>query len=181
VAHSAKKDFSKRERALYDFMMKLFGASLDIQKEENKFGGEFEKLCGKRFLSSESPEPWSMTTGLFRLTRKRPLSVGHHDARILHWREQLSRYLSSRHPGVKRVYAIELSPTERVESALCQSRLTRNWKERVKELEKIAGDLIDKTADMEEHELFDLSILCNISQALASTIGLDKLLAIVIG
>ena len=51
---------------------------------------------------------------------------------------------------------------------------------RVKELEKIAGDLIDNAMDMEEHELFDLSILCNISQALASTMDLDKLLAIVI-
>ena len=51
---------------------------------------------------------------------------------------------------------------------------------RVEELEKIAGDLIDNAMDMEEHELFDLSILCNVSQALASTMDLDKLLAIVI-
>jgi GAF domain-containing protein len=52
---------------------------------------------------------------------------------------------------------------------------------RVKELEKLVGDLIDKEMDQEQHELFDLSILCNISQALASTMNLDELLKIVIG
>ncbi|MGC9030308.1 MAG: GAF domain-containing protein [Desulfomonilaceae bacterium] len=51
---------------------------------------------------------------------------------------------------------------------------------RVKELEKIAGDLIDNALDMEDQELYDLSILCNISQALASTIDLDELLVIII-
>lgn len=51
---------------------------------------------------------------------------------------------------------------------------------RVKELEKITGDLIDSAMDLEHHELFELSILCNISQALASTMDLDELLAIVI-
>jgi len=51
---------------------------------------------------------------------------------------------------------------------------------RVRELEKIAGDLIDNALDMEDQELYDLSILCNISQALASTIDLDELLVIII-
>ncbi|MDQ7785598.1 MAG: GAF domain-containing protein [Desulfomonilaceae bacterium] len=51
---------------------------------------------------------------------------------------------------------------------------------RVKELEKIAGDLIDSALELEHHELFELSILCNISQALASTMDLDELLVIVI-
>ncbi|MBI5570762.1 MAG: GAF domain-containing protein [Desulfomonile tiedjei] len=51
---------------------------------------------------------------------------------------------------------------------------------RVKELEKIAGELIDHALGGEEHELFDLSIMCNISQALASTMDLDELLTIVI-
>ena len=124
----AKKDFSRKERALYDFMMKLFGASLDIQKEENKFGGEFVKTLWKEISLFRVAGALINDDGVIRADTKRPLSVGHHDARILHWREQLSRYLSSRHPGVKRVYAVELSPTERVESALCQSRLTRNWK-----------------------------------------------------
>lgn len=52
--------------------------------------------------------------------------------------------------------------------------------QRVKELEKIAGDLIDNALELENHELFELSILCNISQALASTIDLDEMLVIVI-
>ena len=51
---------------------------------------------------------------------------------------------------------------------------------RVNELEKIAGDLIDTAMDQEDQELFDLSVLCNISQALASTMDLDELLVIII-
>jgi len=51
---------------------------------------------------------------------------------------------------------------------------------RVRELERIAGDLIDNAMDMEDQELYDLSILCNISQALASTMDLDELLLIII-
>jgi GAF domain-containing protein len=51
---------------------------------------------------------------------------------------------------------------------------------RVKELEKLVGDLMDSAMDQEHHELFDLSILCNVSQALASTMALDDLLKIVI-
>lgn len=51
---------------------------------------------------------------------------------------------------------------------------------RVKELERITGQLIDSALDQEHQELFDLSILCNISEALASTIDLDELLVIVI-
>lgn len=51
---------------------------------------------------------------------------------------------------------------------------------RVKELEKITGDLIDSAMDTEHHELFELSVLYNVSQALASTMDLDELLVIVI-
>ena len=51
---------------------------------------------------------------------------------------------------------------------------------RVKELEKLVGDLMDSAVDQEHHELFELSILCNVSQALASTMDLDELLKIVI-
>lgn len=50
---------------------------------------------------------------------------------------------------------------------------------RVKELEKIAGDLIDKAMDYEQDEGFELSILYNISEALTTTMDLDELLAIV--
>ncbi len=51
---------------------------------------------------------------------------------------------------------------------------------RVKELEKIAGNLIENAMDEEQHELFDLSVLVNVSEALASTIDLDELLLIII-
>lgn len=59
-------------------------------------------------------------------------------------------------------------------------RTYEQLEQRVKELEKIAGDLIDNALELEHHELFELSILCNISQALASTIDLDEMLVIVI-
>ncbi|HMK33453.1 MAG TPA: GAF domain-containing protein [Desulfomonilaceae bacterium] len=52
--------------------------------------------------------------------------------------------------------------------------------QRIKELEKIAGEFIDKAMDFEDHEVFELSVLCNISEALQSTMDLDALLAIVI-
>ncbi|MFH0959928.1 MAG: GAF domain-containing protein, partial [Pseudomonadota bacterium] len=51
---------------------------------------------------------------------------------------------------------------------------------RVKELELLTGQLIDNAMDEETHELFDLAVICNISQALASTTDLDELLLIVI-
>ncbi|MCX5861732.1 MAG: GAF domain-containing protein [Desulfomonile sp.] len=51
---------------------------------------------------------------------------------------------------------------------------------RVAELEGMAGELIDSAMNLEDHELFDLSILCNIAEALASTIDLDELLVIII-
>jgi GAF domain-containing protein len=51
---------------------------------------------------------------------------------------------------------------------------------RVKELEGLVGQLIDREMDQEQHELFDLSILFNISQALRSTMSLEDLLKIII-
>jgi GAF domain-containing protein len=51
---------------------------------------------------------------------------------------------------------------------------------RVQELERLTGQLIDTAMDQEHHELFDLAVLCNVSQALASTVDLDQLLLIVI-
>jgi len=51
---------------------------------------------------------------------------------------------------------------------------------RVKELERIAGELIDSAMDQEHHELFDLAVLNNVSQAVASTRDLDELLIIII-
>lgn len=52
---------------------------------------------------------------------------------------------------------------------------------RVQELEKLLGGMIDEALDTEEHELFELSVLCNISETVASTRDLDTLLPIVIG
>ncbi|MGC8658234.1 MAG: GAF domain-containing protein [Desulfomonilaceae bacterium] len=51
---------------------------------------------------------------------------------------------------------------------------------RVQELERLTGQLIDTAMAQENHELFDLAVICNISQALASTVDLDELLMIVI-
>ncbi|MBM3302577.1 MAG: GAF domain-containing protein, partial [Deltaproteobacteria bacterium] len=51
---------------------------------------------------------------------------------------------------------------------------------RVKEMEKVLGEMLDYTVELEDHELFELSILCNVSQAVASTIDLDEMLVIVI-
>ncbi|MCX5874093.1 MAG: GAF domain-containing protein [Deltaproteobacteria bacterium] len=60
-------------------------------------------------------------------------------------------------------------------------KLTYEYLERrVQELERLTGQLIDTAMDQEHHELFDLAVICNISQALASTIDLDQLLLIVI-
>lgn len=52
---------------------------------------------------------------------------------------------------------------------------------RVHELEKLLGGMIDDALDSEEHELFELSVLLNISEAVASTRDLDTLLPVVIG
>jgi len=51
---------------------------------------------------------------------------------------------------------------------------------RVKELEKALGTIIDKEMDAEQRELFELSILYNIAHAVASVRDLNQLLRIVI-
>lgn len=56
----------------------------------------------------------------------------------------------------------------------------KQLEKRVKELEKALGAFIDKAMDEEQDELFELSVLCNISQAVASTMDLNGLLPIVI-
>lgn len=43
----AKKNFSKMEQIHYDFMMKLFGTSINVDKAENKFQGNFLKSLWK--------------------------------------------------------------------------------------------------------------------------------------
>jgi GAF domain-containing protein len=51
---------------------------------------------------------------------------------------------------------------------------------RVKKLESIAGELCDRAMEQYEREISDLKTLCNVSQAVASTMDLGQLLAIVI-
>ncbi len=51
---------------------------------------------------------------------------------------------------------------------------------RVKELERLLGGFIDEAMDAEQDELFELSILCNVSQLLASSRDLGEILGIVI-
>ncbi|MFH0821808.1 MAG: GAF domain-containing sensor histidine kinase [Pseudomonadota bacterium] len=51
---------------------------------------------------------------------------------------------------------------------------------RVEDLERLLGRVVDDAMDEEHNELFELSILCNISQALGTTRDLDELLPIVI-
>jgi GAF domain-containing protein len=51
---------------------------------------------------------------------------------------------------------------------------------RVRELEKLTGELMDQCSNTEEDDVFELSILFNVSQALVSTRNLDEVLAIVV-
>ena len=51
-------------------MMKLFGASLDIQKEENKFGGEFVKTLWKEISLFRVAGALINDDGVIRLTRR---------------------------------------------------------------------------------------------------------------
>jgi len=52
--------------------------------------------------------------------------------------------------------------------------------QRIRELEAALGAVIDKAVDEEQDELFELAVLCNILQALAQTMDMEKLLGIVI-
>ncbi len=51
---------------------------------------------------------------------------------------------------------------------------------RVKDLEKLVGGLLADQVDCESHELFELAVLSNVSQALQTTTDLDELLSIII-
>lgn len=52
--------------------------------------------------------------------------------------------------------------------------------QRVKELEKALGGVIDEAMDADHRDLFDLSVLCHVGELLASTRDLAKVLGIVI-
>ncbi len=66
----AKKEFSKRDQAHYDFMMKLFGTSLDIEEAERKFNGKFMKTLCKEIALFRLVGALIRDNGTLRLTRK---------------------------------------------------------------------------------------------------------------
>lgn len=66
----AKREFSKRDQVQYDFMMKLFGTSLDIEPAERKFNGEFMKTLRKEMLLFQLVGALINDNGTLRLTRK---------------------------------------------------------------------------------------------------------------
>ncbi len=73
-------------------------------------------------------------------------------------------------------------PNSAVEDARTKDRKPsyEELEKRVRTLEKLARDVLAVSEDNESHELFELSVLCNISNVLASTMDLDKLLGLVI-
>lgn len=66
----AKKEFSKKDQVHYDFMMKLFGTSLDIEQVERKFNGEFMKTLCKEVALFRLVGALARDNGTLRLTRK---------------------------------------------------------------------------------------------------------------
>jgi menaquinone C8-methyltransferase len=66
----AKKSFSEREQIQYDFMMKLFGTSLDIGKQEAKFNGRFLKTLWKELPIFRLIGALNNADGRLKLTRK---------------------------------------------------------------------------------------------------------------
>jgi coproporphyrinogen III oxidase-like Fe-S oxidoreductase len=66
----ARKEFSKREQIHYDFMMKLFGTSLDVAEAEQKHGGEFMKTLWKEISFLRAASALVNENGMLRLTRK---------------------------------------------------------------------------------------------------------------
>ncbi|MDQ7785599.1 MAG: coproporphyrinogen III oxidase family protein, partial [Desulfomonilaceae bacterium] len=66
----AKKEFSRTEQIHYDFMMKLFGSSLDVERAEGKFHGEFMKTLWKEIHLFKLLSALVNENGRIRLTRR---------------------------------------------------------------------------------------------------------------
>lgn len=66
----AKKSFSRKEQIHYDFMMKLFGTSLNLKKAEKKFSGMFLKTLRKEIPLFKLIGALVEENGTLRLTRK---------------------------------------------------------------------------------------------------------------
>jgi coproporphyrinogen III oxidase-like Fe-S oxidoreductase len=66
----AKKSFSAKEQIHYDFMMKLFGTSLNIKDIEEKFKGKFQKTLWKEIPLFKLLGALTNENGSLRLTGK---------------------------------------------------------------------------------------------------------------
>ena len=66
----AKREFSIKEQIQYDFMMKLFGMSLDLKKAEKKFAGQFLKTLWKEAPILRLIGALDNDNGVLRLTPK---------------------------------------------------------------------------------------------------------------
>jgi coproporphyrinogen III oxidase-like Fe-S oxidoreductase len=66
----ALKEFSQKERVAYDFVMKLFGTSLDVGKAEAKFQGAFRRNLMKELALFRLIGAVTEENGSIRLTRK---------------------------------------------------------------------------------------------------------------
>lgn len=66
----AKRDFSEQDRIQYDFLMKLFGTSIDLADVETKFDGNFAKSLKKELAFFQLAGAIVSDNGRLRLTRK---------------------------------------------------------------------------------------------------------------
>ena len=66
----AKKVFSEIEQIQYDFLMKLFGTSIDVKKAEEKFRGNFLKTLWKEVFFFGLAGALGKSDGFLKLTRK---------------------------------------------------------------------------------------------------------------
>ncbi|MFC1834845.1 coproporphyrinogen III oxidase family protein [Thermodesulfobacteriota bacterium] len=66
----AKKVFSEKERIQYDFMMKLFGISIDLDAVEKKFNGRFCSTMGKEIMLFRLLGALEMSKDRLSLTRR---------------------------------------------------------------------------------------------------------------
>ncbi|MBI4965725.1 MAG: coproporphyrinogen III oxidase family protein [Desulfomonile tiedjei] len=66
----ARRDFSRTEQIQYDFMMKLFGTSLDVAKAEVKFNGEFLATLWKELSLFRLAGALNNDNGVLKLTRR---------------------------------------------------------------------------------------------------------------
>lgn len=64
------RHFDSVERMRYDFLMKLFGLSMDADAMEEKYGGEFRRTLWKEFLFFRTVGALKASGGRYHLTRR---------------------------------------------------------------------------------------------------------------